>query len=63
MSLFSVNYEAAEQFASITDGTGEVFCLTGDRTYKNGTDFLDIRLKKFDDFQQKFRNNLISRQD
>lgn len=60
MSLFSVNYEAAEQFASITDGTYEVFVSQAEQNAsKNGTDFLDIRLKIRDDFQQKFRNNLI----
>ena len=46
MSLFSVNYEAAEQFASSTDGTYEVFVSQAEQNAsKNGTDFLDIRLK------------------
>ena len=57
MALFSVNYEAAEQFSSIEDGTYEV--VVEQAASQSGTDFLDIRLKIRDDFQQKFRNNLI----
>ena len=60
MSLFSVNYEAAEQFSSVENGTYEVVVKTAEQSAsKTGTDFLDIRLKIRDDFQQKFRNNLI----
>lgn len=60
MSLFSVNYEAAEQFSSVENGTYEVVVATTEQSAsKTGTDFLDIRLKIRDDFQQKFRNNLI----
>lgn len=60
MSLFSVNYEAAEQFSSVEDGTYEVVVATAEQSAsQGGTDFLDIRLKIRDDFQQKFRNNLI----
>lgn len=60
MSLFSVNYEAAEQFSSVENGTYEVVITTAEQSAsKTGTDFLDIRLKIRDDFQQKFRNNLI----
>lgn len=60
MSLFSVNYEAAEQFSSVENGTYEVVVATAEQSAsKAGTDFLDIRLKIRDDFQQKFRNNLI----
>ena len=60
MSLFSVNYEAAEQFSSVENGTYEVVVATAEQSAsKSGTDFLDIRLKIRDDFQQKFRNNLI----
>ena len=60
MSLFSVNYEAAEQFSSVENGTYEVVVTTAEQSAsKTGTDFLDIRLKIRDDFQQKFRNNLI----
>ena len=60
MSLFSVNYEAAEQFSSVENGTYEVVVATAEQSaIKSGTDFLDIRLKIRDDFQQKFRNNLI----
>ncbi len=60
MSLFSVNYEAAEQFSSVENGTYEVVVATAEQlASKSGTDFLDIRLKIRDDFQQKFRNNLI----
>lgn len=60
MSLFSVNYEAAEQFSSVENGTYEVVVATAEQSAsKTGTDFLDIRLKIRDDFQQKFRNNLI----
>lgn len=60
MSLFSVNYEAAEQFSSVENGTYEVVVTTAEQSAsKSGTDFLDIRLKIRDDFQQKFRNNLI----
>ena len=60
MALFSVNYEAAEQFSSIEDGTYEVVVVQAEQAAsQSGTDFLDIRLKIRDDFQQKFRNNLI----
>ena len=60
MSLFSVNYEAAEQFSSVENGTYEVVVANAEQSAsKTGTDFLDIRLKIRDDFQQKFRNNLI----
>ena len=60
MSLFSVNYESAEQFASITDGTYEVVVAQAEQSAsKGGTDYLDIRLKIRDDFKQKFQNNLI----
>ncbi|HFI0454321.1 TPA: DUF669 domain-containing protein [Streptococcus suis] len=60
MGLFTVNYEAAEQFSSIEDGTYEVFISHVEQSAsKSGTDFLDIRLKIREDFQQKFRNNLI----
>lgn len=60
MALFSVNYEAAEQFSSIEDGTYEVVVAQAEQAAsQSGTDFLDIRLKIRDDFQQKFRNNLI----
>ena len=60
MALFSVNYEAAEQFSSIEDGTYEVVVAQAEQAAsRTGTDFLDIRLKIRDDFQQKFRNNLI----
>ena len=60
MSLFSVNYEAAEQVSSVENGTYEVVVATAEQSAsKSGTDFLDIRLKIRDDFQQKFRNNLI----
>lgn len=60
MGIFSVNYEAAEQFAAIEDGTYEVYVTQAEQSAtQNGTDFLDIRLKIRDDFQQKFRNNLI----
>ena len=60
MGLFSVNYEAAERFASIEDGTYEVVVAQAEQTAsKSGTDYLDIRLKIRDDYQQKFRNNLI----
>lgn len=60
MSLFSVNYESAEQFASITDGTYEVVVVQAEQSAsKGGTDYLDIRLKIRDDFKQKFQNNLI----
>lgn len=60
MSLFSVNYEVAEQFSSVENGTYEVVVATAEQSAsKSGTDFLDIRLKIRDDFQQKFRNNLI----
>lgn len=60
MSLFSVNYEAADQFSSIEDGTYEVFVSYAEQSAsQGGTDFLDIRLKVRDDFTQKFRNNLI----
>ncbi|HEL2527556.1 TPA: DUF669 domain-containing protein [Streptococcus suis] len=60
MGLFTVNYEAAEQFSSIEDGTYEVFISHVEQSAsKGGTDFLDIRLKIREDFQQKFRNNLI----
>lgn len=60
MGIFSVNYEAAEQFAAIEDGTYEVYIAQAEQSAtQNGTDFLDIRLKIRDDFQQKFRNNLI----
>ena len=59
MALFSVNYEAAEQFSSIEDGTYEVVVQAEQAASQSGTDFLDIRLKIRDDFQQKFRNNLI----
>lgn len=60
MALFSVNYEAAEQFSSIEDGTYEVVVFSAEQSASRlGTDFLDIRLKIRDDFQQKFRNNLI----
>ena len=60
MSLLSVNYEAAEQFSSVENGTYEVVVTTAEQSAsKSGTDFLDIRLKIRDDFQQKFRNNLI----
>ncbi|HHT7829666.1 TPA: DUF669 domain-containing protein [Streptococcus suis] len=60
MGLFTVNYEAAEQFSSIEDGTYEVFISHVEQSAsKGGADFLDIRLKIREDFQQKFRNNLI----
>lgn len=60
MALFSVNYEAAEQFSSIEDGTYEVVVAQAEQAAsQSGTDFLDIRLKIRNDFQQKFRNNLI----
>lgn len=60
MALFSVNYEAAEQFSSIEDGTYEVVVAQAEQAASQSrTDFLDIRLKIRDDFQQKFRNNLI----
>lgn len=60
MGIFSVNYESAEQFAAIEDGTYEVYVAQAEQSAtQNGTDFLDIRLKIRDDFQQKFRNNLI----
>lgn len=60
MALFSVNYEAAEQFSSIEDGTYEVVVFSAEQSANQyGTDYLDIRLKIRDDFQQKFRNNLI----
>ena len=60
MGIFSVNYEAAEQFAAIEDGTYEVYVAQAEQSAtQNGTYFLDIRLKIRDDFQQKFRNNLI----
>ncbi|AVO22694.1 hypothetical protein PP222_gp39 [Streptococcus phage D1024] len=60
MGIFSVNYEAAEQFAAIEDGTYEVYVAQAEQSAtQSGTDFLDIRLKIRDDFQQKFRNNLI----
>ena len=60
MGIFSVNYEAAEQFAAIEDGTYEVYVAQAEQSAtQNGTDFLDIRLKIRDDFQQKFRNNMI----
>lgn len=60
MSLFSVNYEAADQFSSIEDGIYEVFVSYAEQSAsQSGTDFLDIRLKIRDDFTQKFRNNLI----
>ncbi|HFI0300008.1 TPA: DUF669 domain-containing protein [Streptococcus suis] len=62
MGLFTVNYEAAERFSSIEDGTYEVFISHVEQSAskgKGGTDFLDIRLKIREDFQQKFRNNLI----
>ncbi|HEM5998269.1 TPA: DUF669 domain-containing protein [Streptococcus suis] len=60
MGLFTVNYEAAEQFSSIEDGTYEVFISHVEQSAsKSGTDYLDIRLKIREDFQQKFRNNLI----
>lgn len=60
MALFSVNYEAAEQFSSIEDGTYEVVVAQAEQSAsQSGTDYLDIRLKIRDDFQQKFRNNLI----
>lgn len=60
MGLFSVNYEAAEQFSSIEDGTYEVVVSYAEQdASKSGTDYLDIRLKIRDDFNQKFRNNLI----
>lgn len=60
MGLFTVDYKAAEQFSSIEDGTYEVVVSTAEQSAsKNGTDFLDIRLKIRDDYQQKFRNNLI----
>ena len=57
MSLFSVNYEAAEQFAAIENGTYEVYVSQAEQSAtQSGTDFLDIRLKIRDDYQQKFRN-------
>lgn len=60
MGIFSVNYEAAEQFASIEDGTYEVVVSHAEfNASKGGTDYMDIRLKIREDFQQKFRNNLI----
>lgn len=60
MSLFSVDYKEADQFASIEDGTYEVFVHSAEQSAsKSGTDFLDIRLKIRDDFQQRFRNNII----
>lgn len=60
MGIFSVNYEAAEQFAAIEDGTYEVYVAQAEQSAtQSGTDFLDIRLKIRDDYHQKFRNNLI----
>jgi len=52
MALFLVNYEAAEQFSSIEDGTYEVVVVQAEQAASQiGTDFLDIRLKIRDDFQ------------
>ena len=60
MGILSVNYEAAEQFAAIENGTYEVYVSQAEQSAtQSGTDFLDIRLKIRDDYQQKFRNNLI----
>ena len=60
MGIFSVNYDAAEQFAAIENGTYEVYVAQAEQSAtQSGTDFLDIRLRIRDDFQQKFRNNLI----
>lgn len=60
MGIFSVNYESAEQFAAIQNGTYEVYVAQAEQSAtQSGTNFLDIRLKIRDDYQQKFRNNLI----
>ena len=60
MGIFSVNYDAAEQFAAIENGTYEVYVAQAEQSAtQSGTDFLDIRLKIRDDFTQKFRNNMI----
>lgn len=60
MSLFTVDYSKAKKFASITDGTYEVFVDTAEQSATpNGSDFLDIRLKIRDDFKQEFHNQLI----
>lgn len=60
MSVFEIDYSQAQEFAKVTDGTYEVLI---DKAVQNasqgGTDYLDIRFKIREDFNQQFKNNCI----
>lgn len=58
--MFTIDYSKAQEFATITDGTYEVVIKSAKPdASKGGTDFMNIQLKIRDDFEQKFKNNLI----
>ncbi len=58
--MFTIDYSKAQEFATITDGTYEVVVKSAKPdASKGGTDFMNIQLKIRDDFEQKFKNNLI----
>lgn len=60
MSMFTIDYSKAQEFASITDGTYEVTIDTAKQdATQGGADFLNIRFRIRTDFQQDFQNNLI----
>ncbi|HEP6617330.1 TPA: DUF669 domain-containing protein, partial [Streptococcus pyogenes] len=55
--MFTIDYSKAKEFASITDGTYEIFIekAVQDAT-KNGADFINIHFRIRKDFQQEFQN-------
>lgn len=58
--MFTIDYSQAQEFATITDGTYEVVIKSAKPdASKGGTDFMNIQFKIRDDFEQKFKNNLI----
>ena len=58
--MFTIDYSKAQEFATITDGTYEVVVKSAKPdASKGGTDFMNIQFKIRDDFDQKFKNNLI----
>lgn len=58
--MFTIDYSQAQEFATITNGTYEVFIESAKPdASEGGTDFMDIRFKIRDDFDQKFKNNII----
>ena len=58
--MFTIDYSKAQEFATITDGTYEVVIKSAKPdASKGGTDFMDIQFKIRDDFEQKFKNNII----